>query len=233
MLTGTGGKQPRITAFIPARGGSKGIPRKNIQKLYGKPLIAYTIEAALKIPGLDRVIVSTDDEEIARVARDFGAEVPFLRPPKLATDEAEINAALSYTRHELARREGYMLQCEITLYPTHPFRSRSMIEELTGRLVKGHKHVVTAVPKSPPPLGYFYLDSHNRPRVLQDSGTHPGKRAYTRKSGCFLGTNYWYPRLKPYLHILDDPITQIDIDDWDDFLVAEEVLRQKLFDFES
>jgi N-acylneuraminate cytidylyltransferase len=76
----------RVIAFIFARGGSKGVPRKNIRCLGGKPLIAYSIETARACTGVARVIVSTDDNEIAQVARDFGAEVPFMRPPELASD---------------------------------------------------------------------------------------------------------------------------------------------------
>ncbi len=75
-----------VIALIPARGGSKGIPGKNIKKMNGKPLIAYTIQASLKSSLIDRTIVSTDDEEIAQISRDFGAETPFLRPGILAED---------------------------------------------------------------------------------------------------------------------------------------------------
>ena len=77
----------RIVAIIPARGGSKGIKRKNIRILNGKPLISYTIEQALKSKYIDRVIVSTEDLEIAEISKSFGAEVPFLRPQELAQDD--------------------------------------------------------------------------------------------------------------------------------------------------
>ena len=73
-------------AIIPARSGSKGVPRKNIRLLAGKPLVAYTIESALNAKKLNKVIVSTDDEKIARISQNFGAEVPFLRPQRLAKD---------------------------------------------------------------------------------------------------------------------------------------------------
>ncbi|ETR71597.1 MAG: hypothetical protein OMM_08008 [Candidatus Magnetoglobus multicellularis str. Araruama] len=76
----------KCVGLIPARGGSKGLSNKNIRKLCGKPLIAYTIEAALMSETLDRVIVSTDSSQIAKIAIEYGAEVPFLRPPEIATD---------------------------------------------------------------------------------------------------------------------------------------------------
>lgn len=75
-------------AFIFARGGSKGLPNKNIKPLLGKPLIAYAIETALKSPSIQRVLVSTDDPEIMRIANEFGAEVPFQRPSELAQDDS-------------------------------------------------------------------------------------------------------------------------------------------------
>ena len=81
-------KNKKILAIIPARGGSKGLPRKNIKPLLGKPLIAWTIEQALASKYLDRVIVSTEDEEIAAISRKYCAEVPFLRPKELARDDS-------------------------------------------------------------------------------------------------------------------------------------------------
>ena len=92
-----------ILAIIPARGGSKGIPGKNIKELAGKPLIAYTIEAARRAPSVSRVIVSTDSQEIADVAMRYGAEVPFLRPEELASDTAKTMDAVMYTLEELAQ----------------------------------------------------------------------------------------------------------------------------------
>ena len=79
----------KILAIIPARGGSKGIPGKNIKELNGKPLMAYTIEEALKCPEIDQVVVSTDSKEIAQVAERYGAEVPFMRPAQLAADTSK------------------------------------------------------------------------------------------------------------------------------------------------
>jgi CMP-N-acetylneuraminic acid synthetase len=85
-----------IVAVIPARGGSKGIPRKNLVRIAGRPLIAYAIEAARNAASVDRVLISTDDSEIADVARELGAEVPFLRPPELAADAAPMLGVLTH-----------------------------------------------------------------------------------------------------------------------------------------
>lgn len=92
-----------MLAIIPARGGSKGLPRKNIKKLLGKTLIAYTVEAAICSKKISEVIISTDDEEIAKIAVDFGANCPFMRPSELATDSALAVDAYIYTIERLMK----------------------------------------------------------------------------------------------------------------------------------
>jgi len=113
----------KVLAVIPARGGSKGIPRKNIKKLGGKPLIAWTIEAALKAPSINRVIVSTDDEEIAAVAEQFGAEVPFKRPIAIARDDTP---GLDPVLHAIENSPDS--DWVLLLQPTSPLRSVDDIE---------------------------------------------------------------------------------------------------------
>lgn len=119
----------KILAIIPARGGSKGIPRKNIRDLAGKPLIAWTIEAALSSSGLDRVVVSTEDDEIAFISRGLGADVPFLRPPELAADDITTLAVLQDVLASLKDEEGYTPDVVMTLQPTSPLRSAQYIDE--------------------------------------------------------------------------------------------------------
>lgn len=110
----------KTVAVIPARGGSKRIPRKNIRLFHGKPLIAYSIEAAKKSGLFDHVIVSTDDEEIAEVAREYGAEVPFLRPESLADDHTGTGAVAAHALRWLQER-GEEIDYLCTLYATAPF----------------------------------------------------------------------------------------------------------------
>lgn len=119
----------RILAVIPARGGSKGVPRKNIRPLAGRPLIGWTIAAAHAATALDRIVVSTEDDEIARVSRDLGAEVPFLRPPELAADESSTLDVLRHVVAELERRDGYRPDAVMTLQPTSPLRTARHIDE--------------------------------------------------------------------------------------------------------
>lgn len=121
--------RPEILALIPARGGSKGIPRKNLLPIAGKPLIAYSIEHARASGHITRVIVSTDDEEIAAVARAHGADVPFMRPAQYAQDDS---LDLEVFRHALATlrdEEGYACECVVHLRPTGPVRQVSRIDE--------------------------------------------------------------------------------------------------------
>ena len=106
--------------LIPARGGSKRIPRKNIREFRGKPMIAWSISAAQESSCFDRIIVSTDDEEIAEVARSFGAEVPFLRPSHLADDQATTQDVIGHAL-EWFQRQGQVCEVLCCLYATAPF----------------------------------------------------------------------------------------------------------------
>lgn len=122
--------QPQVLAVIPARGGSKGVPRKNIRLVCGRPLIAYTIETALAARHLFyRVIVSTDDKEIAEVAQRYGAEVPFLRPAELAGDRAPTVPVLQHAVRFVEQQDRVQLDWACLLQPTDPFRTVEDIEE--------------------------------------------------------------------------------------------------------
>ena len=112
-------KGKTVLGVIPARGGSKGIPRKNIQMLLGKPLIAYTIQAAQKSKYLARCIVSTEDPEIAAIATSHGAEVPFTRPQELARDESTTMQVLQHALRWLAEHEGQRYDYVLSSNP-HP-----------------------------------------------------------------------------------------------------------------
>lgn len=124
----------KTIAIITARGGSKRIPRKNIKEFCGKPILAYSIEAALAAGIFDTVMVSTDDEEIAEVARQYGAEVPFYRSEKTANDFATTNDVLLEVLEEYEKRgERFELAC--CIYPTAPFvtaqKLKTAVEQLT------------------------------------------------------------------------------------------------------
>ncbi len=122
-------------AIIPARGGSKGIPRKNIRDFAGYPLIAYSIAAGLQAKSVTRVIVSTDDEEIAAVARDLGAEAPFLRPTEFAQDNSTDLPLFEHALHWLAYQESYHPDVVVQLRPTSPIRPRDCVDRAVGVLL--------------------------------------------------------------------------------------------------
>jgi len=127
---------PHILAVITARGGSKSIPRKNIAPLGGKPLIAWTIEAARTAPSLGLVIVSTDDEEIADVARGWGAEVPFIRPAELAGDKSAHIPVVRHAVDWIENHGGVSPDFVLLLQPTTPFRTSQDIEGAVHLILK-------------------------------------------------------------------------------------------------
>jgi YrbI family 3-deoxy-D-manno-octulosonate 8-phosphate phosphatase len=127
-------KNGGVLAIVPARGGSKGIPGKNIKRLGGFPLIAYSIAAGLQAHSVHRVLVSTDDENIARVAREWGAEVPFLRPAELAQDNTTDWPVFDHTLRWLEENEGYQPEIVVQLRPTSPFRRVSHIDDAIALL---------------------------------------------------------------------------------------------------
>ncbi len=116
-----------VLAVIPARGGSKSVPLKNIRELCGKPLIAYTIESAQKSISINKLVVSTDHPQIAQVAKEFNTEV-IVRPAELATDETPTEWALLHVLDELKRMYGFEPDIVLTLEPTSPFRTPQLID---------------------------------------------------------------------------------------------------------
>ena len=128
----TGG--PAVLAIIPARGGSKGLSRKNLRPLAGHPLLAWSIAAAHAARGLDAVVVSTDDEEIAAVAEALGAEVPFIRPSDLARDDTPDLPVFEHALRLLEQLRGWAPELVVQLRPTSPFRPAGMVDEALARL---------------------------------------------------------------------------------------------------
>lgn len=135
----------RATAFIFARGGSKGLPGKNIRPLGGKPLIAWSIEHALAVKRIARVIVSTDSDEIAAVAREYGAEVPFMRPAELARDDSPEWLAWRHALNFLLNKEGALFDVMVSVPTTAPLRLPLDIENCLDEYEKGDADMVITV----------------------------------------------------------------------------------------
>ncbi|WP_164999296.1 acylneuraminate cytidylyltransferase family protein [Methanohalophilus profundi] len=160
----------KAVAIIPARGGSKGIPRKNIKELCGKPLIGHIIETALEVDELDRVIVSTEDAEIADVAKNFGAEIPFIRSEELARDETPTLPVLQHTVEYLEKEENYYPDIIVLLYPTSPLLSNERISEGIKLISKGKFDSVISVVED---KGHYWIENENGyerlyPKILKN-----------------------------------------------------------------
>jgi CMP-N-acetylneuraminic acid synthetase len=139
----------KILGVITARGGSKGIPGKNIKPLLGKPLIAYTIEGASASGAFDRIILSTDDAEIARVAREYGCEAPFMRPAELADDKAGHLGVVQHAVTELQKLDGYKPDYVMILQPTSPLRQPFHIKEAAELIIESGADSVLSVAEIP------------------------------------------------------------------------------------
>ena len=227
--------ETKILALIPARGGSKGIPKKNIAPLAGKPLIAHTIEVARTCPLIDRVVVSTDDDEIAGVAIAQGAEVPFRRPADASNDTAFAVQVIEHALTLLSKNESYVPDAVLYLQPTSPFRRsehlRDAIEQYTLDKQSDGLVSVTPVPHNFHPHkimtikdGYavpvsasdMILNRHDVPRL---HGRNGPSILITRTDIILERGSLYGTKTLPY--IIDEPVCNIDIDIPDDLELAE------------
>lgn len=138
-----------ILALITARGGSKSVPKKNIRLVAGKPLIAWTIEAAKSCKSLNRVVVSTDDEEIAQAAREWGAEVPFIRPSELAQDDSPHIPVVTHAVEWMESHESMRSDYVLLLQPTSPLRSSNDIDDSIRLALEHDADSVVSVCEAP------------------------------------------------------------------------------------
>ena len=225
-------KDLKILAIIPGRGGSKGIPSKNIQKLGELPLIAHTIKSAKNSTKVNRIIVSTDNKKIAKIAREYGADVPFLRPKKFSRDSSSTLDVVEHTIHYLQKVENYTPDIIIILLPTSPFRSPDLIDKSIRLLKKTNATSVVSVFKSKEHAFKAFLpkDGFLKPfksnykkyyrRQLLPDFYHTTGAAYTfwfdtlKKFG-----HYYGPRMKPIISTKDE--MNIDVDSLFDLFVAE------------
>jgi N-acylneuraminate cytidylyltransferase/CMP-N,N'-diacetyllegionaminic acid synthase len=236
-------KNKGIIAIIPARGSSKGVPKKNIKLLAGKPLIAYTIKEALKSKLLDRVIVSTDDEEIAEISRKYGAEVPFIRPSQLSKDDSSSLSVIIHCLQYLEKKEGYFPSIIVFLQPTSPFRKTEHIDTAIKMLIQDKKvDTIMGVSKAKQhPFHIFkrkrngtftpLLNIKNRPNRRQDlpSMYIPNASLYVIRRKHFDYAKEPQP-IAPIFEgrvkaVVMDNISSIDINTKFDFLLAKKILE--------
>jgi CMP-N,N'-diacetyllegionaminic acid synthase len=162
-----------MLAIIPARGGSKGVYRKNIRMLGGKPLVQWTIEAALKAKSIDRIIISTDDEEIADVCRNIGVEILFMRPKELAQDHSLAIDNYIYTMDRMINEFGYVYDEFAVLLPTAPFRTAADIDAAVVIFENSVADSVISCKELEHPLSWV-CDVNDSGKILQN------KRATTK-----------------------------------------------------
>ena len=220
--------RPEVLAIIPARGGSKGIAGKNIRNLAGRPLVAYSILSALSARQVTRVIVSTDSPAIAEVSMAWGAEIPFLRPPELADDKALIGSTLNHALGRLATA-GYHPDVVVTLYPTHPFRPAGLVDEMVSLCLDGASRVNTVKPVER--MGQGFFKAVDGDFQLIDEGAASGGR-YVRNSGLVLAHRREALKDVHHIRLVEDPVCNVDIDELEDWFLAEGIIRRNLFSFE-
>ncbi len=155
----TAAPKKRVLGVIPARGASKGLPRKNVLPLCGKPLIAWTIEAAQRARGLTTVILSTDDDEIAAVGREYGCEAPFMRPPELGGDRSKQADVVAHALAFMAEQRGERYDAVMCLQPTTPLRKpRHIDESLDAFFASGADSLISLKEQDYPPWWMFKLE---------------------------------------------------------------------------
>jgi N-acylneuraminate cytidylyltransferase len=227
-----------VLAIIPARGGSKGLPGKNVRPLAGHPLVSYSIAAGLQAKLVNRVICSTDDDEIAEIALRYGAEIPFMRPSELAQDESPDIDAFQHLLEELKTRENYRPDIIVQLRPTSPVRQPGQVDTGIELLLNNPEtdsvRGVTPAPATPykmwrinddilnPLLTIdgvpepFNMPRQALPEVWWQTGTLDIMRASVIESGSMTGSE-----IRPFIV---DPEHAVDIDHIESFIRAERVI---------
>jgi len=171
----------KVVAIIPARGGSSGIPDKNIREFARKPLIAWTIELALATKGISRVIVSTDSERIADISRAYGAEVPFLRPAEIALPDTPIEPVLAHAWDWLRMYENYSADALVLLFPTNPLRKIEHIDECLNLYFSSSVDSVFTVNESPAHYTPYWTLVHDENGCVSYFGGQDIRAGYCRR----------------------------------------------------
>lgn len=220
-----------VLAIIPARGGSKGVPRKNIRDLAGKPLIAWTIEAARKSVYIDRVILSSDDPEIIDVAKSWGCDVPFIRPAELARDETP---GIDPVIHALEKLPGY--DYAVLLQPTSPLRITEDIDASIARCEESGAPACVSVTE--PAHHPHWMYTLNGTGVLRPLAEERGLRrqdlppVYALNGATYVAQVPWLVKSRTFLGVethayVMPPCRSIDIDTEQDLIVAACLLQHQ------
>ena len=225
----------KVLGFIPARGGSKGVPNKNIRKIAGKELIGYTLEAAHQSEVFDKIIVSTDSNEIANVAKKFGGEVPFLRPSELAQDDSKVMDAIIHTMNWFEqKRETFDIL--VYLQPTSPMRTGKHIVSALNLMTKKDADSIISVNKTDTVVERLGVlpDSGEMKNFIDPKVEHANRqelRDYYELNGAIhiadwnklLQQKSWYMQ-RAYAFVMEKP-ESLDIDDRFDIFFADFLIQ--------
>jgi CMP-N-acetylneuraminic acid synthetase len=228
----------KILGLIPARGGSKCVPKKNIKLLGEKPLIAYTIETALNSGQFTDIIVSTDDVEIAKVAKKYGAKVPFIRPANLSDDTAKSIDVVIHAL-EVLEKSGMSYDAVCLLQPTNPFRDVELINNCIRKLKEKDVDAVVSVERVPAeynPHWQFKEDKSGHLKIVTGDKEIISRRqdlpvTYKRDGSIYLtkvkivkGLHSFYGNKLGFIEV---PTGQVNIDTMEDWIKAEKIIRNR------
>jgi len=227
-------KSPRVLAVIPARGGSKRLPRKNIMKIGEHPMIAYSIMAVRDAESVSDWLVSSDDDEIIHIAKKYGAETPFKRPPHLATDEVRNIEVVDHALEFMEKEKGYIYDIIILVQPTSPIRSSDHINQAVSKLWSSNLNSLASVKgpyqKRDPILKRINSEGElvaynseetqdqREPFFIYNASLYAVKRDYFINEKRFIADNQ--------IPFIMDKYHSVDVDEIVDKLVAEVYLNQ-------
>jgi len=224
-----------LIAIVPARSGSKGLPGKNVKLLLGKPMIAYTIEAARQAEYVDEIIISTDDQNIADVAVEYGATCPFLRPAELAADDSRAIDTYMYTIDRLNGERGYQIKDFVVLQATSPLRSGDDIDNAISTFRAHNADSVISYVEAPHPVYWHkYIDENGRFENIFDDqlsnrqqyrkSYYPNGAIYVFKYALLESKSYYSDR--SYAYVMPRQ-RSVDVDTIEDFDYAEFLLERE------
>lgn len=228
----------RVLAIIPARGGSKSVPKKNILKLAGKPLIVWTIEAAKKSSYIDDTIVSTDSKEIKRVAESAGASVPFIRPKSLALDSSPTMPVMQHATHWMEHATGHQYTHIVLLEPTSPLRTSKDIDATIKKAIQTGADCVMTMYRlndfhpvrakrivNDRIVPFSIKEKEGTPRQALPAAYYRNGSVYVTKRDVLMKKNsIWGKSIRPYIMPVE---RSIDIDDYQSFSYAEYYLSKR------
>jgi CMP-N-acetylneuraminic acid synthetase len=229
-----------ILAIVPAREGSKGIPKKNIYPLYNTPLIYYTIKAIQRSKLITRAILSSDSSEVIKVAKDYGLEVPFVRPSKLAQDDTPALPVVKHAVKWLEETENYKVDYIILLQPTSPLRTENHIDEALSILINSDADSIVSIVEVPHNFNPYSImklqGKYLSPYLLFDENKNlrqfkpvfyarNGAAIYAFTYNCLMNKHSIYgDKILPYLM---EKASSIDVDDLFDLKLCEWILSSR------